>query len=92
MPVTITQGPTLANPDALTDLGELRDALRLANTEILRQLDLIASLNSAVQAMARDMAALTVLHMTGNDPDLKAALDIIVQKIGITVPSTPGVH
>ncbi len=76
----ITACPTMANPDAFTDINELREELHRANDSILQLTDQLHEERYVVQHVTKSLANVVFAHMEGKHDDVKAMLDHLVAK------------
>lgn len=76
----ITMCPTMANPDAITDVAELRQELHRANENVLRLTDELHELKYVLQSVSESLATVVLAHMQGQHDFVKRELDAIVAK------------
>lgn len=76
----ITMGPTLANPDAIDNVAELRQELRRANDSLLQLTGQLHEERYVLQSVSEALASVVMAHMQGQHDVVKRALDAIVAK------------
>jgi hypothetical protein len=64
-PLTIIQGPTLANPDAFNTVSELRRELHRTNRELMEACTSRDEFNSAGQQLMQTLSKILLLHIKG---------------------------
>jgi len=74
----VTQCPTLTNPDAITDIAELRRALHDANEQLLAAASELHETKAVLQAMGGSLTSIVMPYMEGKPDQLIAALDEFV--------------
>lgn len=77
---TITMGPTLADPDAIDNVAELRQELHRANDNLLQLTDQLHELRYVLQGVSGSLARVVFAHMQGEHDNVKRELDGIVAK------------
>lgn len=88
--MTITAMPTMANPEALTTVKELREELHRANENLFKMADRLHSLTCVTQDISEVLANILVAHMAGKADAVKDLLDKIAARHVKVVPPTPG--
>ena len=88
--MTITAMPTMANPEALTTVKELREELHRANENLLKLTDQLHSLSCVTQDISEVLANILIAHMAGKTEAVKELLDKIAARHVKVVPPTPG--
>ncbi len=76
----ITACPTMANPDAFTDINELREELHRSNDSILQLADQNHELKYVLQGVSHTLARVVAAHIDGKHDFVKRELDDIVAK------------
>jgi hypothetical protein len=90
---TVMAGPTMANPNALHTVEELRAALQQANSLVLQLSMHAQDLGSLVQVMQECLTPVLTAHLAGDAEQTKAALDSMVAKhVRQGSAPTGGVH
>lgn len=77
---TITMCPTLANPDAINDVAELRQELHRANDNLLRLTGQLHEERYVLQSVSEALSRVVLAHMQGQHDIVKRELDAIVAK------------
>lgn len=77
----ITMGPTLTNPEALKTVSALRNALNLANVNILELTMQLSEERGALRNCSRALANLVFLYIAGDVAGLQAELEHLVAQM-----------
>lgn len=87
---TITQGPTLANPEAIHDVAELRTELHRANEQLLAMGARQHSLENVLSQMGMTMSKLVLAFLGGRASEVADILaDVCRRNVVITDGSQP---
>ena len=77
---TVTQGPTMVNPDKLETVEELRAELHKANALVLRLSISAHDLNALLGGITQCLAPVITAHLAGEADGTKVALDELVAR------------
>ena len=78
--MSVHQGPTLTNPNAIDSVAELRTELSHANQQLLRLDQQVIDMKLILQEMAKALNSLVVPYLQGDDAGLQAALRRLVDE------------
>ena len=90
---TITMGPTMANPEAMNTVAELRQELHRANEQLLRFSERLHGVSTTAQQLGEVLVELLMMHMRGDGTALDARMTQLVDR-HVRMASKPpgGVH
>lgn len=90
---TITLCPTLANPEAIGNVEELRQELHRANAKLLQLTDQLHEEQHVLQSVSETLSRVVFAHMRAKHDDVRSLLDKIVAKHVKVVQKPPkGLH
>ncbi|ALS60696.1 hypothetical protein [Pandoraea norimbergensis] len=90
---TVTMCPTLANPDVIDSVPELRAELHRANGNLLQLADETHELRHVLQGVSQSLARVVFLHMRGHHDAVAKELDVIVTNhVKVTPKQQGGIH
>lgn len=87
---TITRGPTMANPETLHTVPDLRAELKRTQALIIESTVNLHRMTCLSQDLSEALASLTLAHMKGQHDLVKRLLDAIVKRHVIVVDKSKG--
>jgi hypothetical protein len=86
----VTQCPTLANPQAFTDVAELQRELGRANELVISAYAQMQGYEEALRALAGHMGEIVGSYVAGRTERLIARLDLLAKNAVVVEGSKPG--
>jgi hypothetical protein len=76
-PVTISMGPTMCNPDAISDIKVLRKVLERANVTMINQSSALHTLNDLAHTQSMCLVELIAAHDANNYDEVRRHLAVL---------------
>lgn len=90
---TIALCPTLANPEAIGNVEELRRELHRANANLLQLTDQLHEERHVLQSVSETLSRVVFTHMRAKHDDVRSLLDNIVAKhVKVVQKPAKGLH
>lgn len=88
----VTMGPTMCNPEAITDISELRRELHRANDTMFDLSSRVHDLTAIIQSMSIEMSKLFAPYIMGDQEAFQRELAAFAQKHIHVIKDQSGVH